>query len=352
MALIEIPGGLWIPQVLPDHHVSGDNDTDINASGEKIAQIVTIPKDGTLETVAFSLRAWTQCTNGIRVSFQNLNASGQPDETQDEYRDITVGATGWFETGIISDDGTDVGTKRTVSAGDKIAIVFEFVTFDTGDAVGFRRSNNNPDNVSSPPYVYNKLPTWSQADYSYRIALKYDDGTYAVFGNYIYPIDAAPTTTNFNNTSTPDERALAFTVPVQVKCGGAWVLIDPDNACDVVLYDGDGSTVLGSESLGDGARVGGVIASAYVRWAPVILKPGTTYRLSMKPTSASNIGGYHFTVDSNALFACCEGGTSWVLSTQTDAGGWSETNTARPFAGLLLTHISDGHEAGYLMGVM
>jgi hypothetical protein len=173
----------------------------------------------------------------------------------------------------------------------------------------------------------------------------YDDDSLAYIPDILPAKDLIATI--YNNTDTPDEIALYFSNPFPCKVAGAWALIDLDNNADLVLYDSDGSSVLGTISGDKDVRSStgrGLLHGLFS--SEITLAKDTNFRLSLKPTSASDITAYGYDVDSASYLAQAAGGTAYHWSEQTDAGGWSQTTTKRPFMGLIISALDDGVGAG------
>ncbi len=355
-ALQTIKGGMWFPMpplssAIPPALAS----LAVSASGAKVGIVTRAPKSGTLDRVGFRTGAITTFpANGIRVSFQDMATDGNPDGTQDQYRDIAAspGANAWVTPGLMTSDGTDTGTKRSVTGGDRICIVIEQV--NSADAWNMNISAN-VSHTRAEPLIYNldSFPdlhggvSWAKQGGSYPILVfEYSDGSYETVSSGVTLPVLTWNTRTFNNGSTPDERALFFRFPVQVNVNGGWVAIDRDAAVDVVLYDSDGTSVLTTVS-GDASDRLGTAARIWVFSFPEqTLAANTDYRLSVKPTSASNVTIYDFDVNSNALLDAVEGGKDWYTSTRTDAGSWTQTTTNRPLIGLRVSAIHDGAGGG------
>lgn len=337
MALITPIGALFWPPVY-DFTVSNNGDT-LNATGQKVAQIFTITESGTLDKFEFDLRNFTQCTNGLKVSFQDLDASGNPDGVADQFRVVTVTGTGWITPGLITSDGTDGGTKRTVTVGQVLACVIEFSSFAAGDSVGVAQRNVATDWTQTPAYKVSFLTgSWgSKSGNSYYLALKYDSGYCPLDVQGMTPVTGAQTNTAYNSGSTPDERGMLFQVPTAMTIAGAWMYCNRSAAADLVLYDTDGTTVLVTSSLDSAQRSGAALAFGAFYFPPTALTANVGYRLTLKPTSGSNVTLGHLTVNSSALLAAFTGGSTWMLTTRTDAGAWTDTNTARPMMGLIIS---------------
>lgn len=349
MATQTLPGGAWFgaPIILNASAPTLSATGGMTASGHKFAYVFRVPRTGTLETCEFRIgNVNNNPDNGLRISFQNLDANGDPDGTQDQYRDIAGPFTTatWVTPGIMSSDGTDGGTKRSVTGGDWLAVVIEFTSFVASDNITFGCLNtqNTAAAGSYPTEEYTDLFTasWVKTVFGASIALKYVTDGYVPISENFFPI-LSVASTSYGNGSTPDERAMRFRLPTPCVCDGAWVRGDFDGDCDIILYSTNGSTVLGSCSIDASARVGTTGMNVYARWAGVSLAANTTYYLSVKPTTATTITLYEWSANSAGLMAAAIGGSEWYLATQTDAGGFSTTTTTRPFCGLHLSAVDD-----------
>lgn len=141
MAIVDT-GYFLYPPVLPHTGDTPQLNTalqNMNASTKRVAFVFLAPRTGTINKVYLNIGAVTlNVASVVRFSLQDTTlVSGVrvPDGTQDQYRDHTSLSTGILDSGILSNDGTDGGVKRSVTAGDIIALVMEFQTFNTGDTV-------------------------------------------------------------------------------------------------------------------------------------------------------------------------------------------------------------------------
>jgi hypothetical protein len=325
----------------------------LDASTEKAACIIQIPKTGTLNTVELLFRAVSMnAASVLRVSFQDLDASGDPDGTQDQFRDLTTDPTAntWYSTvGLITSDGTDTGVKRAVTAGDLLAVVIEYSTFTAADSVivGGITGVGNTAPAGVLPHTDLFTGTWAKSDVAPCLALVYSDSSYAVPDGCV-PANATNVTL-INTGSTPDERGLLFQLPFPARCYGFVVRLDLDAATDVVLYSA-ADAVLASYSLSSGVRVGTAGQITRRRFAtPVSLSANTSYRLVVKPTTGSNVGVYDWEAASATLCQQYCGGSTWKHTERTDAGAWTDTDTKRPFLSLRLDQLDDGAGAGGML---
>lgn len=318
------------------------------ASGARVAMLIGIDQAGTLDWFEFRTGAVTNNPdNGIRFSFQNINpADGNPDGTQDQFRDWTgtLSANTWqVPPGVMTDDGTDGGAKRVVSAGDRLFCVVDFVSFVAGDS--FQVTNYGVNTFLNYYVAVHNGSSWSkQIDVIPTIALKYADGTYKPVHplGAVFPM-ATINTRTFNSGSTPDERAVRFTLDAPMRVAGVWVRIDLDAAADVVLYDTGGSVVASGSLLAtERASTAGLPV-----FVPFVSRPtltaGAVYRVAVKPTTTSNVSVYDYAVASAARLAGAPTGATWYSSTRTDAGSWTDDDTIVPsWTALVIDGIDDG----------
>jgi hypothetical protein len=355
MAMVDVTPFFW-PAPMTQNNVAPNITAmgAMNASGDRVAIIVECPKAGTLDKFEFfSGTVSNTPDNGIRCSFQTIApTTGNPDGTQDQFRDILAGLTSatWMVPGLITSDGTDTGAKRTVSRGELVGCVVDFVSFVASDTyqVATVRTNTYMQgrnyNADGSSGAYTKGTTTSMP----IVALKYDDGSYAVFApDFVLPITGFNTFT-FNSGSTPDERALKFSFAGPVRVRGAWIMCDLDNDTDVVLYDSDGSTVLATATIDKDLRFGSATTICPVQFSfpsSVSLAASTNYYLSIKP-GASSISAYSLQFPGTAYLAASPWGANAIMSTRTDAGAWSDETDEQLYAGLIIDGIDNGAGGG------
>lgn len=354
MALTPIPGGFYLPEynigpgspgatALPNGGLNA-------ASIVRIAFVFQVPKSGTLDKAEVLVGA-VSSPSDVKISFQNVDGSGNPDGTADQYRVASGVSIGWLVPGLMTSDGTDSGAKRVVTQGEFLAVVYEWNSTQSG-SVGFYGWNNNSNNFLTywPYYLSHNGTSYTKRSgaANMSIALKYDDGTYANPGDLGMPFTSIASTT-YASSSTPDERALYFSFPMPVTIDGGWVqvLFTSGTPFDIVLYAADGTSVLTSLSWDvDYAQSLSAHPHFFRFTSPINLAANTSYRLAIKPTTTSvNLVVYDHTVNTAAIFGAVSGGTAFHLSTRSDAGSWSETTTSRPMMGVHVTAIDAVEEA-------
>lgn len=347
MSTYTYPAPVFYPPI-PLYTISNNGDS-LTASTHKVAEIIQCTKPGTIDKIGFATRSFAQCTNGIKVSLQDLDSSGQPDGTADQFRVVTVNAANsWFETGLLTSDGTDSGTKRTWSIGDKLAVVWEFSSFAVSDSLQIARRGVASSPGQSFPYKMTNLTgAWSTGSSDgYYFSLKHSDGYVPLDYNGLVPVVTSTASVTFNSGSTPDERGMIFQVPRSMVLTGVWMECDIDFAADLVLYDTDGTTALVTVHLSASERGNTSVDSGQVFFTPTTLTANVNYRAALKPTTTSSVNLRQITIPSSGYLGCFTLGTTAMLTTRTDAGAWTETNTIVPRMGLIFSGIDVGSSGG------
>ena len=336
------------------------NAATIDADGEKVAFLLRCPKDGTLNRVGFLVTTVTQApTNGLTVSFQDLDASGDPDGTQDELRNVPVAdisANTWVETGLLTDDGTDTGVKRTVSQGDTLAVVIEFASFAASDSIAIGRTSTSifiGNNIFFPVSSH-FTSSWSKSTGSIGpliVALQYSDSVWEPI-TFTHPASAA-LTTQFSSASTPDVYGNKFVAPGPLTVNGfvADIFVQSNaSAMKFYLYD-DADTALATATVADpdiflATNARGAVYVPFDAVADeVTLTNGSTYRVVLEATSTGGliVQGYSFP---SGYGSAMPSGANCVGTTRKDSGSWTDTATNQYAIGLQISGIDDGVSTG------
>ena len=226
----------------------------------------TAPFLGTLDTVECSVLPYTigDPNPTIKFSFQDLDENDLPDGVADEYRIIEVETSTdpiWIKPGLLTSDGTDNGTKRAVTRGQKLAVVIEFdssspldnfalgvipvsqedgwhqaklMYWDNGDAQAWVDQYNTYWGIACMGIKYSGIPV-------------HEEGNLAVNSWFNMPemmpvslIDTGEPLTAFNNASNPDEVGMQFNFPTDVVISGVLFSVNITDAlatADIILYD-------------------------------------------------------------------------------------------------------------------
>jgi len=358
MSLATFKGGLVAPFPLFGTVPAFITSLLIDATAEKVEFVFQVPRTGTLDKVEFRTGAVTfPASTVLRVSFQDLAAGGDADGTQDQYRDITsLSANTWTVPGLMTSDGTDTGSKRSVTEGQFLSVVWEYSTFQATASIIISALGKPA--AFGLPYVKLNTGSWTNvASTAPILALKYDDGTYE-YVQGVFPVSAL-NAVSFASNSTPDERGLYFQVPFPCRIRGA--IVENDAAAagrdfDLVLYQQGNNTPLATLSV-DGDYLGSITlarGNQLIFASRVTLAANTNYRLVVKPTTTSNVQLYDFDVNAAGIMDCFDFGQLWHYTTRTDGAttggtlsdGWTQTTTKRPLITPIFDQFDDGVSTG------
>lgn len=327
----------------------------MNADGEQVGFTFQVPKTGTLAGCEFYIinNAFNTPDNGLKVSFQNVDTSGNPDGSDDEYIVLASGALSagtWTTASPITSDGTSGGTKRSVTKGDQLAIVLAFAgTFVASDSlqIGANNCSDNAIGVIFPESAWACLTrsgagTWTkQPQLAGTLALLYDDGSSVAIGPFPWwPTITLVQAPSFNSGSATNERGIYWTQPYTARVFGLWIFADLDNGNTISLYDTDGTTVLASGSVTPGQRgTTGVSNGLIVTPDSPVVYAGSAYRLAVKSTDGTGISIREATFQSSTLRQAVTPYANVQYTARKDAGAWSQDATKFVHVGLFFDQI-------------
>jgi hypothetical protein len=316
---VPIPTSGQEPSALPSYAY--------DSVGDGTGFVFQAPKSGTLHSFQF------QCNGDgdpgghtIRGSFQSLNARGLPDGVVDQYRVILIGSASpvWVVPGAFTSDGTDGGAKRTVVAGEYLAIVLEYTALVSGALVGSFGASPEPIWTAGYQVTNDNGAGWTKSPTFGKFVLRYDDDTYANDVEFHAPSDSIRYTYAVD-TAARDEIGMKFTVPTRMTINQLAVHVDLDGAADLVLYD-NGAVMTGfpvALLARPHALAGPNVFLIPI--APTTLVPGHTYRLTLKPTTTTTIkvSAYIFAAG-YPLEASPGGASNCFMCERVDDGPWTD----------------------------
>jgi hypothetical protein len=331
----------------------------INAAGAKVVFVGRVwwpgVRTGTknLSRVQFRFGAVTKTGGtGLTVSQQDVSTTAgppmQPDGTADQTVAIANGAitaNSWYRTGTFN-------TSRTVSQGDYLAVVVEpdGSGYQTGDSivvnVNAAAAGIYMDFTEGGASLYNGS-AWSVLNGMSSVLLEFDDGSFGTLGSSALP--GVGMNSVLFNSGTSDERGLRLRVPYDVKIDGlafAFSLV-ANAACDLRLWQGQTSPSL-LETVSLDANMHQGISAARINTFPIperTLVAGTTYYLTLKPTTANNVNVFTIDVNANSHLAVYPGGIECYYGART-SGDFTDTNTKVPLAGVRISGAPDGTGGG------
>lgn len=336
----------------------------MNAATDKVAIRWMIEEAGSISDIEFSVSAFTQCTNGVKVTVQALDTNGVPDGSALATKDpVAISGTGWKIATL--------ATPLAVSAGDILSTVIEFSSFAASDSIsiGTIATGSGTGFKQGTHVLQNTGAAWAKrTSHAPQWAVKYSGGSYRhILGAYPYTSQSA---TTYNNASSPDEKCQVLTPVIPGRISGIWVstLLANNATAKLSLYDmasvsdTASRSELGAVTIGDedhwlaGGTGGSGSIGVYHGFfsTPIDVSPGVYYRVSLLPTSANNVTGNILTLNSATLRQGWQGGVSWEgTSTRTDTTGtWGViTQTERMVCGLIYSHLHDSAGVSAFFGV-
>lgn len=314
----------------------------IDAADEAVCFVFQAPLTGTIDTIGF--RTGTVTTGAtVDVRLESVSTTtGEPDGLFDTN-------TNGSQVIDASDDNTWFNTSLTsgasVTKGDLLAVV---IVNPSGSPGNIQISVND----SSPyqtifPYTGLNTGTWTMNQRPPLCSVRYSDTNYYAIPK-VYPFSNL-SIANIDSDSTPDEVGLYFQVPFKCRVTGFWFFgsFRVGAPTTVRLYDSDGSTVLTSLTVDDDQMYQvSHSPNRYLFDDTQELTINTNYRLTVLPSTSSDIHVDYFETDSAAIMDAFDGGQEVHWTERTDGGGWTETTTRRPFMGLILDQLDDGVGAG------
>ena len=334
----------------------------MDANGEFYTLVFRVPKTGTLDTVELLLNTVTTApTNGLRFAFGTIDADGTT-FTEQQYRVYAQGSISsnkWLsDIGLITSDGSDTGTKRSVTQGDVMALKVTFDGTYVDGNLNIGLLNFNADAISNVyggfPYEVGPTGTTRTMGRFPALALKYNDGSYATLDGGV-PIKSSAASTYASNTSSGsggDERGLRGLFAMEVSIDGVWVRMLGANTSatfDVVIEGG---------GLGSPVTVAGNLAQAMsatngynhlYRFPAITLAANTAFTVSIRPATTNTVSIYEGTVDSTAIMGAWGPGAEWYHVTRTDGGAWTTTTTKRPIMGVKVASVTVAASGGGLL---
>lgn len=346
MPLVTAPPGLVIGEPFPTFI---DTSTYIvDASGERAALIVKIPRAGSLQRVGFRTAALTN-TQTIRVSLQGLGADGLPTGTPTHWRDMTIATpNAWHLSGIVSADGTDTGALRSVTRGEFLAINWQHNPFNTGDV--FRLTSYSRAIGLGTEYGGLFVGSWARQTFVPTTLLLYSDGlAYGIPG--LYPF-STHTLLSWNSGTANPIRGLRFRLPFPCAIDGAIAQMTAaatGSDWDMFLYDNAGTllaTATPSPHDADILRATGAVNQTTHYFPYTVLAANTTYFLMLRPTTTNNIQIIRLDNLTAAALGQLPGGTEFHYAECATPGTWTLNTMQRPAITLMLSQVDDGAGGG------
>jgi hypothetical protein len=236
----------------------------------------------------------------------------------------------------------DLATPVNVTKGDFFVVQVK-PGATTPDGSNYIEINDESTLWSQAPGIYEYTTIWNRYNWLAPAGIIYTDGT--VIG---WPI----ITPVWEEYASPAEWGVEFQLPVQATCIGlSYQLYQSDNDAPFKFILADSSDVELASITTDTDYIRESDTGSYfcLSWDTPendpILSPDTTYRLYLKPTSASTVHKHGFIfVDDAHRAASMPYGANWkMIERPAPASGWSYTTGGYPWISLLLTDFQGGN---------
>jgi hypothetical protein len=318
-----------------------------DSATDQVAFAIRLIEAGTIDKVHMRVSTMTGIQS-MRVAFQDLDAEGKPDGTDTHFRVYTT--TGSEDntvitTGLMTTDGTDIGTKKTVAVGDKFAVVISLPSWTTGKVSwSYVPGPSDTYQFSFGWFSSNSGSSWGLWEVMPVMGIEFDDGSYPFLANTVLSETLA--SPSIDSGTTPDEYALKLTVPVPMRATGVFFKGSTASNTRVTLYDSI-DTVLGGGVLTPDIQQTTHIRTRQVFFAtPVELVAGDVYRIAWNVADLTN--RFYWTMDFPvaAQRKILPNGLNMQLSEREDAGAWTDTDTEMSLAGFLVDQLGDDAGGG------
>lgn len=336
MNLLTLTSPLWMPpEVTPE--AAGTNAL-LDADADRVAVVLRWPKTGVVDSVEFMLGAITTSAP-LRVALNDVNASGDPDDTDDQYAVIAApSASAWNTSGKITaaNSGLDAD-RRSVAVGERGAIVLKR---DGAGTIGINVATANPKYCGNSLYRdANLTGSWAKAATGFpRMAIKYSDG-------YVYQPGLHPTTANTKTAiGNGAERGLRFTLPFAATLGFVQWYADLDGPATIYCYDAGLVEQFAAQGYTPPTVESAYRVLANSDWSmmpvpPIRLEADRVYHLAIQQTSATAVSLEQVDVASG-LLAAMPGGAEFYLGTRANTSvAFTDSDGSRPQIYLGLTQV-------------
>ena len=349
MSLQGIRGGFFCPMyLLTVNGVPTNGSYTIDASGEELALVCLAPATGTIRKIHANV-ATNTVSGDCEGRLEGVDGSGLPDNTllhASATKLITISATGWTTWDF------GVGNGASVTLGDLIAVVLKDDSTSVWQGAIRVTLDDMGTGAAGFPYL---VHLGSKVDFSPAMALEYSDGSYHPIPN-VWPFTSQGFL-SWDNADNPQIRGMKFQIPFPARCLGFWFWGggNTGSTFEGELYDSDGAPFATPARVvldGDYSRSASNarIHTCYFSDPPDLAKD-TNYWIALNAENTTDLFLCYFDVNSNDVLDAVPGGKNWFYSTTntdppTATGDWSDTNTRRPWMGLILDQFDDAVGGG------
>lgn len=378
MAKIATPRGLMYPLIFPPETYAQTETALLNgsetldATGEIVAMMgyAYIEGRAASKTVSaaggasISFRTgtctWANGSTTMRVGIQDVDDTAgagplaRPDGTFDVYRDVVGGdaniTTAAFQTLALSTSGT-----KTISHGQKIAVVFDMTARAGSDSVILSAGNPSANNLPvNNRYIASAWATGSGT--KPNVIITSDDGT--LIGIDMCTCMTSAVAEQFADSTNPDERGLIFQVPWDVDVDALWMyslnfadtsdgtiaLLNSPTSSPTELASASSLAEQGSPAFLMGLRV-------FPLASVVSLTKNTNYIVAFRATGAGNVQLVTGTLGNTAYRKLLPGAETLAKATRNNASPGDNFTAESPAItlyrmGVRISAIEEGSGGG------
>ncbi len=356
-SLYNLQGMLLTPAPNNPEFLATVSNNTIDAAGESvtfIGHMLLSSGPGTTKTISSSngkihwrpgANTFANASTNLRISIQDVGATGYEDGTPDVYADL-VGGTDTITTSVINSTAMESGTKD-ITHGDLVAVSFELTARGGADSVIVTRTGTSAimpyctEDTGSGPVKRAALPL---------VTVEFNDGTLGWFSNDS-TVWSHAVSTAFGSSSTPDEYALVFRLPFPATAIGLYARLSGVAATDdfeAILYSDPLGTPVAQRTITQDADLTGLGQSYERSITAYSLLAATDYAVAIRPTTANTLSLTQYDYGSAGhLRGATTLGTNWYLGTRTNQTGAFTPNTnILPILGVRLLAFDDGAGGG------
>jgi hypothetical protein len=350
MTLVTLPSPIHWPGILGQ--VSGGPSlgtvATIDAAGEYVSYIICAKEDMTISHVSFRAGTATGSPNVV-VSIEGVDASGLPDGA------ATYGGSASAATLVSSNTNPVIalGGSATVTKGQVFCVK---IAYSSGTSLIIQNLGSVA-SLFNNVLPYQVLNTGTPTKGLIGMALLALGSSSSTFYNVPGFINISGYSAGaFNNTNSA-KRGLKFTIPMNCRAIGVrWYNSNSSGNFNAVLYDNAGtpaefgstSTAFDGDHNATTANAAGIV---YFDTAATLVA-GTTYRLVIEPSSATNVNVSVFTIPTDQISATPASSYSVATYTTFATATWTDSTTQLPLMDLIIDQLDDGSGTGGVVGVI
>ena len=345
MTLQDLEGTILYPQPIAANNIlfTDGSKLDLDAADDRGACVFQVPKDGNIDAIGFRTEIVTTAPGAdMDVRLETVDpATGEPtgtlaDTNTNGAQTVTDVNNTWYLTALTASYAATMGEYLAV-------VIVNPSNPDHGDV---QITTMPLDQNARIPYVIHETGgTWTKHFHCPMFAIRYDDASYPhIHRVWPYENDAQDI---YGSDDAPTYRGNRFQLPFPAKVTGVWYQIDTDGAFEIILYDSDGSTPLGTFAVSNLIRNLTTAALNYFTFSSTItLAKDVDYRIIARPTTTTDIRMDRMIMNAAAQVGAISGGTKWIKTTATTPGSWTDVDTERFMIGLQISALPDDAGGG------